>query len=67
MALSDTFVKNVKPSDKPAGDKHTDGGGLYLLVHCPRIPRDPVERVEPRYATKWIERMDPHAQAIPDI
>lgn len=32
MPLTDTFVKNVKPSGKPAGDKHTDGGGLYLLV-----------------------------------
>ncbi|WP_423459396.1 tyrosine-type recombinase/integrase [Ottowia sp. VDI28] len=32
MALSDTFVRAVKPSDKPAGDKHADGLGLYLLV-----------------------------------
>ena len=32
MPLTDTFVKNVKPSGKPAGDKHADGGGLYLLV-----------------------------------
>lgn len=37
--LTDTFCKNVKhsgkvaeKSGKPAGDKHSDGGGLYLLV-----------------------------------
>lgn len=32
MALTDTFVKNIKPTDKPAGDKHADGAGMYLLV-----------------------------------
>lgn len=32
MALTDTFVKQVKPSGKPAGDKYTDGHGMYLLV-----------------------------------
>lgn len=32
MALTDTFVKQVKHSGKPAGDKHADGGGMYLLV-----------------------------------
>jgi len=32
MALSDTFVRQVKASGKPAGDKHADGHGLYLLV-----------------------------------
>ena len=32
MALTDTFVKNVKHSGSLAGDKHTDGQGLYLLV-----------------------------------
>jgi integrase len=32
MALTDTFVKQVKHTGKPAGDKHTDGGGMYLLV-----------------------------------
>ena len=32
MALTDTFVKNVKHTGSPAGDKHTDGMGLYLLV-----------------------------------
>jgi len=32
MALTDTFVKQVKPTDKPAGDKYTDGGSMYLLV-----------------------------------
>jgi integrase len=34
MALTDTFVKNVKSTGKPAGDKHTDGGGMYLLVNA---------------------------------
>ena len=33
MALTDTFTKNTKHSGKPAGDKHTDGGGMYLLVN----------------------------------
>lgn len=32
MALTDTFVKNVKPSGSAAGEKHTDGQGLYLHV-----------------------------------
>ena len=32
MALADTFVRQVKHSGKPAGDKHSDGGGLYLHV-----------------------------------
>lgn len=34
MALTDTFTKNAKHSGKPAGDKHTDGGGMYLLVNA---------------------------------
>lgn len=32
MPLTDTFVRQVKHSGKPVGDKHTDGGGMYLLV-----------------------------------
>ena len=32
MALADTFVRTVKHTGAPAGDKHTDGGGMYLLV-----------------------------------
>lgn len=32
MALTDTFVKNVKPTGAVAGDKHADGLGLYLHV-----------------------------------
>ncbi|MDO8284506.1 MAG: integrase arm-type DNA-binding domain-containing protein [Rhodoferax sp.] len=32
MALTDTFVKNVKPNGTPAGKKHSDGQGLYLHV-----------------------------------
>ena len=32
MALTDTFVKNSKPTGKPAGEKHADGLGLYLHV-----------------------------------
>lgn len=32
MALTDTFVKQVKHTGKPAGNKYTDGGGMYLLV-----------------------------------
>ncbi len=32
MALTDTFIRHVKHSGAPAGDKHTDGQGLYLLV-----------------------------------
>lgn len=31
MPLTDLFVKNVKAT-KPSGEKHTDGGGMYLLV-----------------------------------
>ncbi|MDR1968340.1 MAG: Arm DNA-binding domain-containing protein, partial [Burkholderiaceae bacterium] len=32
MTLTDTFVKQVKHSGRPSGDKYADGGGLYLLV-----------------------------------
>lgn len=32
MPLSDTFVKQAKHSGTPAGDKHSDGGGLYLHI-----------------------------------
>ena len=32
MALTDTFIKNLKWAVAPAGEKHTDGQGLYLLV-----------------------------------
>jgi hypothetical protein len=34
MALTDTFTKQVKHTGKPAGDKHTDGEGMFLLVFC---------------------------------
>ncbi|RMA61645.1 integrase [Acidovorax sp. 100] len=30
--LTDTFVKSVKPTGSPTGEKHSDGHGLYLLV-----------------------------------
>ena len=33
MALTDTFVKNTRPTGTPAGDKHRDGGGMYLLIN----------------------------------
>ncbi len=32
MALTDTFIKNVKPAGAAAGEKYTDGLGLHLLV-----------------------------------
>ena len=33
MPLNDMFLKNsTKYSGRPSGDKHTDGGGLYLHV-----------------------------------
>ena len=32
MALTDTYVKNVKSSGSVSGDKHADGQGLYLHV-----------------------------------
>lgn len=32
MALTDTVVRQAKPTGKPAGDKYADGGGMYLLV-----------------------------------
>lgn len=34
MALTDTFVKNAKHSGKTTGDKHGDGGGMYLFVNA---------------------------------
>lgn len=32
MALTDTFVKNVKHTGARAGDKYSDGGWMFLLV-----------------------------------
>lgn len=32
MALTDTFVRNIKPSGSATGEKHADGQGLYLHV-----------------------------------
>ena len=32
-ALTSTLVKNIKPIGSPFGDKHADGGGMYLLVN----------------------------------
>ncbi len=32
MALTDTFVKNIKPTGTSVGVKHSDGQGLYLHV-----------------------------------
>jgi integrase len=32
MALTDTFVRQVKHTGKATGDKYTDGGAMYLLV-----------------------------------
>jgi integrase len=32
MALTDTFVKNVKHRGSASGEKHTDGQGMYLHV-----------------------------------
>lgn len=48
MALSDTFVRSAKASGKPAGDKHTDGFGLYLLVK----PAGKYWRMDYRHAGK---------------
>ena len=32
MPLADTFVRQVKPTEKSSGDSYADGGGMYLLV-----------------------------------
>lgn len=34
MPLTDIFTKKVAHTEAPAGDKHTDGGGMYLLVNA---------------------------------
>ena len=34
MALTDTFVKNVKHTGRASGDKYTDGRAMYLLVNA---------------------------------
>ena len=35
MALTDTFIKNVKPTGSTVGEKYTDGQGMYLHVKVP--------------------------------
>jgi hypothetical protein len=32
MPLTDLFIRKLKHSGKPSGDKHSDGRALYLLV-----------------------------------
>ena len=32
VPLTDTFARNIKHTGASAGDKHTDGGGMYKLV-----------------------------------
>lgn len=34
MALTDTFVENVKHTGDAFGDKYTDGRAMYLLVNA---------------------------------
>jgi integrase len=51
MALTDTFIKQVKPTGKASGDKYADGGGMFLLVK-PAKPANP-----PKPAGKYW-RMD---------
>lgn len=34
MALTDTFIRQAKWSGTKAGDRHSDSGGLYLLVNA---------------------------------
>jgi hypothetical protein len=48
MALTDTFVKQVKPGVKPTGDKHSDGAGMFLLVK----PSGKYWRMDYAYADK---------------
>ncbi len=48
MALTDTKVKQVKHSGKPAGDKYADGGGMYLHV----TGAGKYWRMDYRYASK---------------
>jgi integrase len=48
MALTDTFIRQVRHSGAPAGDKHTDGQGLYLLVKA----AGKYWRMDYRYANK---------------
>jgi integrase len=48
MALTDTFVRQVKHKGAAAGDKHADGGGMYLLVK----PAGKYWRMDYRFAGK---------------
>lgn len=48
MPLTDTYIKNLKSSGKPTGEKYQDGGGMYLLVK----PVGKYWRMDYRYAGK---------------
>lgn len=48
MPLDDTFVRQVKSTDQPAGDSYADGGDMYLLVK----PFGKYWRMDYRYAGK---------------
>jgi len=53
VALTDTFVKNVKPGGSAAGEKHTDGQGLYLHVKL----AGKYWRISYRYTAKREEKL----------
>lgn len=48
MHLKNTFISQVKPTGKPAGDKYSDGDGMYLLVK----PAGKYWRMDYRYLGK---------------
>lgn len=48
MALTATFVRQVRSTGKTAGDKYADGGGMYLLVR----PAGKYWRMDYRFAGK---------------
>jgi hypothetical protein len=44
MALTDTKIRQLRHSGKPAGDKYTDGDGMYLLVKAVDDRRELTQR-----------------------
>ena len=55
MRLTSTFVKNVKHSGVPSGDKYRDGAGMYLLVNS----SGKYWRLDYRFANKDVPSTSP--------
>ncbi len=58
MALTDTFIKNAKHSGSAAGDKHSDGGGMYLHANGNAYNRTAHLPARREMLQRWADYLD---------